>query len=150
MFHFLAAITRLHHRSSRGEGRYGNASDVVRAALRLLEAQEAKLAAVLASERGRDRVSFTVEDHGPGILGEIRDKMFDWFESRTEGTGRRGAGLRLSIVRSFVELHRDTVKIDTVKIDSAPGRGTTWCARSRSSRRRSGTRQSRIIQFLNP
>jgi signal transduction histidine kinase len=75
---------------------------------------------VLASERGRDRVSFTVEDHGPGIPGDIRDKVFDWFESRTEGTGHRGAGLGLSIVRSFVDLHRGTVKID-----SAPGRGTT-------------------------
>jgi signal transduction histidine kinase len=75
---------------------------------------------VLATERGRDRISFTVEDHGPGIPGEIRDKVFDWFESRTEGTGHRGAGLGLSIVRSFVELHHGTVKID-----SAPGRGTT-------------------------
>jgi signal transduction histidine kinase len=75
---------------------------------------------VLTSERGRDQVAFTVEDHGPGIPGEIRDKVFDWFESHTEGTGHRGAGLGLSIVRSFVELHRGTVRID-----SRPGQGTT-------------------------
>jgi signal transduction histidine kinase len=75
---------------------------------------------VLTTERGRDQVSFTVEDHGPGIPGEIRDKVFDWFESHTEGTGHRGAGLGLSIVRSFVELHRGTVRIDSV-----PGQGTT-------------------------
>ncbi len=75
---------------------------------------------VLAAGREGGEVSFTVEDHGPGIPGEIRDKVFEWFESRTEGTGHRGAGLGLSIVRSFVELHRGTVRID-----SAPGHGTT-------------------------
>jgi signal transduction histidine kinase len=75
---------------------------------------------VLTTARGRDDVSFTVEDHGPGIPGEIRDKVFDWFESHTEGTRHRGAGLGLSIVRSFVELHRGTVRIDSV-----PGKGTT-------------------------
>ncbi len=75
---------------------------------------------VLTTERGRDQVSFTVMDHGPGISSEIRDKVFDWFESHTKGTGHRGAGLGLSIVRSFVELHHGTVRIDTV-----PGKGTT-------------------------
>jgi signal transduction histidine kinase len=75
---------------------------------------------VLSTARGRDQVSFIVEDHGPGIPGEIRDKVFDWFESHTEGTRHRGAGLGLSIVRSFVELHHGTVRIDSV-----PGKGTT-------------------------
>jgi signal transduction histidine kinase len=75
---------------------------------------------VLASERARDQVSFTVKDHGPGIPSEIRDKVFDWFESHTDGSRHRGAGLGLSIVRSFVELHRGTVRIDSV-----PGQGTT-------------------------
>ena len=75
---------------------------------------------VLSTARGRDQVSFTVEDHGAGIPGEIKDKVFDWFESHTEGTRHRGAGLGLSIVRSFVELHRGTVRIDSI-----PGKGTT-------------------------
>ncbi len=75
---------------------------------------------VLTAERARDQVSFTVKDHGPGIPSEIRDKVFDWFESHTDGTHHRGAGLGLSIVRSFVELHRGTVRIDSV-----PGQGTT-------------------------
>jgi signal transduction histidine kinase len=75
---------------------------------------------VLATARARDQVSFTVEDHGPGIPVEIRDKVFDLFESHTGGTDHRGAGLGLSIVRSFVELHRGTVRIDSV-----PGQGTT-------------------------
>jgi signal transduction histidine kinase len=75
---------------------------------------------VLTAERARDQVSFTVKDHGPGIPSEIKDKVFDWFESHTDGTHHRGAGLGLSIVRSFVELHRGTVRIDSV-----PGQGTT-------------------------
>jgi signal transduction histidine kinase len=75
---------------------------------------------VLAAERGRDQVSFTVKDDGPGIASEIKEKVFDWFESHTDGTRHRGAGLGLSIVRSFVELHRGTVRIDSV-----PGQGTT-------------------------
>jgi signal transduction histidine kinase len=75
---------------------------------------------VLTAERARDQVSFTVKDRGPGIPSEIKDKVFDWFESHTDGTPHRGAGLGLSIVRSFVELHRGTVRIDSV-----PGQGTT-------------------------
>jgi signal transduction histidine kinase len=75
---------------------------------------------VLTTERGRDQLSFTVQDHGPGIPVEIQDKVFDLFESHTGGTDHRGAGLGLSIVRSFVELHHGTVRIDSV-----PGQGTT-------------------------
>ena len=75
---------------------------------------------VLAAERAPDKVTFTVKDRGPGISSEIRNKVFDWFESHTHGTHHRGVGLGLSIVRSFVELHRGTVKIDSV-----PGQGTT-------------------------
>ena len=46
--------------------------------------------------------------------------MFDWFETHSLGSRHRGAGLGLSIVRSFVELHGGTVTLD-----STVGRGTT-------------------------
>jgi signal transduction histidine kinase len=75
---------------------------------------------VLTAERTPDQVSFTIQDHGPGISSEIRDKVFDWFESHDHGTHHRGAGLGLSIVRSFVELHHGTVRIDSI-----PEQGTT-------------------------
>jgi signal transduction histidine kinase len=75
---------------------------------------------VLAAARAPDQISFTIQDHGPGISTEIRDKVFDWFESHGHGTDHRGAGLGLSIVRSFVELHHGTVRIDSV-----PEQGTT-------------------------
>jgi signal transduction histidine kinase len=74
----------------------------------------------LAAERRRDAVVFSVTDHGPGIPVEMKDRVFDWFQTDSRGSHHRGVGLGLSIVRSFVELHGGTVQID-----SAVGRGTT-------------------------
>jgi signal transduction histidine kinase len=74
----------------------------------------------LVVERRDDAVVFSVTDRGPGIPPEISDRVFDRFESHALGSEHRGAGLGLSIVRSFVELHGGTVKLD-----SAVGRGTT-------------------------
>jgi signal transduction histidine kinase len=50
----------------------------------------------------------------------VKDKVFDWFESHSNGSRHRGAGLGLSLVRSFVELHGGKVRVD-----SALGKGTT-------------------------
>ena len=74
----------------------------------------------LSVERRDDAVVFSVTDSGPGIPEAIGERVFDRFESHGLGSGHRGAGLGLSIVRSFVELHGGTVKLD-----SAVGRGTT-------------------------
>jgi signal transduction histidine kinase len=63
---------------------------------------------------------FSVHDDGPGIPPDVLDTVFRRFEPRSNGGRRRGAGLGLSIVKSFVELHGGTVRIDT-----APGEGTT-------------------------
>lgn len=74
----------------------------------------------LSAQRLRDAVVFSVTDHGPGIPPDVKDKVFDWFETHSLGSRHRGAGLGLSLVRSFVELHGGTVTLD-----SAIGRGTT-------------------------
>ena len=74
----------------------------------------------IAAERRPDAVIFTVTDNGPGIAPEVQDRVFDWFESHSQGSRHRGAGLGLSIVRSFVELHGGTVTLDSVV-----GQGTT-------------------------
>jgi signal transduction histidine kinase len=74
----------------------------------------------LAAQRLQDAVVFSVTDHGPGIPAEVKDKVFDWFETHSLGSRHRGTGLGLSLVRSFVELHGGTVTLD-----SAVGRGTT-------------------------
>jgi signal transduction histidine kinase len=63
---------------------------------------------------------FTVRDSGPGIPPDVKDKVFDWFESHSNGSRHRGAGIGLSLVRSFVELHGGQVRVD-----STVGKGTT-------------------------
>jgi signal transduction histidine kinase len=68
----------------------------------------------MAAERRPDAVVFTVTDNGPGIPPEVQDRVFNWFESHSRGSRHRGAGLGLSIVRSFVELHGGTVTLDSV------------------------------------
>jgi len=78
----------------------------------------------LAAERRPDAIVFTVVDNGPGIPPEVQDRVFDWFEAHSQGSQHRGAGLGLSIVRSFVELHGGTVTLD-----SATGQGTTVICR---------------------
>jgi len=74
----------------------------------------------LKAVRSDKEVVFTVVDNGPGIAPEVKDKVFDWFESHSNGSRHRGAGLGLSLVRSFVELHGGKVRIDSVV-----GQGTT-------------------------
>ncbi|WP_315836392.1 sensor histidine kinase [Bradyrhizobium prioriisuperbiae] len=74
----------------------------------------------ISARRNTDNVSFTVSDSGPGIPPDVKDKVFDWFESHTNGSRHRGAGLGLSLVRSFVELHGGKVRVDSVV-----GKGTS-------------------------
>jgi signal transduction histidine kinase len=73
---------------------------------------------VSAGRIGRD-VRITVADQGRGIPPEVKDKVFDRFESHSLGSRHRGVGLGLSIVRSIVELHGGRVELD-----SEPGQGT--------------------------
>ena len=49
---------------------------------------------------------------GPGIPPEAKDKVFDWFETYASGSRHRGAGLGLSLVRSFVQLHGGDVSFE--------------------------------------
>ncbi|MEP9374518.1 ATP-binding protein [Mesorhizobium sp. KR1-2] len=65
-------------------------------------------------------VEFAVHDDGPGMPPEILDTVFRRFEPRVNGGRRRGAGLGLSVVKSFVELHGGSVRIETGR-----DRGTT-------------------------
>ncbi|WP_210209512.1 sensor histidine kinase [Undibacter mobilis] len=74
----------------------------------------------LTASRSGDTVTFAVSDHGPGIEPERQDKVFDLFETDSNGSEHRGTGLGLSLVRSFVELHGGTVTIE-----STVGEGTT-------------------------
>jgi two-component system OmpR family sensor kinase len=56
---------------------------------------------------GRNRVEFAIEDDGPGIPAEQRDRIFDRFHRTDTARARRtgGAGLGLAIARAIVEAH---------------------------------------------
>ncbi|TNE37375.1 MAG: PAS domain-containing sensor histidine kinase [Alphaproteobacteria bacterium] len=60
-----------------------------------------------------------VADTGSGIEAKFQPSVFDRFENRG-GQGNRGAGLGLSLVKSFVELHGGWVSLA-----SEEGKGTT-------------------------
>lgn len=64
-------------------------------------------------------VVFSVEDFGKGIPKEQQARLFKRFESRSQGSEHRGAGLGLSIVKSLVELHGGDMTLT-----SEVGRGT--------------------------
>ena len=74
----------------------------------------------LSAERRPDAIVLAVTDTGPGIPADMTDRVFDWFETQSYGSRHRGAGLGLSIVRSFVQLHGGKVTLD-----STVGSGTT-------------------------
>jgi signal transduction histidine kinase len=75
---------------------------------------------------------FSVADSGPGMNPDMMAKIFNRFESDGTGGRKSGAGLGLSIVESFVNLHHGAISVET-----APGEGTCVTCRipaGRSSR----------------
>jgi signal transduction histidine kinase len=73
----------------------------------------------LTCARESAMIVFTVKDEGTGIPEEHQRQVFERFESRTQGSKHRGAGLGLALVKSLVELHGGDVTMV-----SAPGKGT--------------------------
>ena len=67
----------------------------------------------LAKKRYRLGLSLSVEDNGPGIPPEIRDRIFYPLVSGREG----GSGLGLTIAQTYVTQHNGTIEWD-----STPGR----------------------------
>ncbi len=69
-----------------------------------------------------DQIECWVSDFGKGMDEETKRTAFDRFSARPSrtGSGHRGAGLGLSIVKSFVELHDGTINLY-----SEIGQGTT-------------------------
>jgi two-component system sensor histidine kinase CreC len=54
-----------------------------------------------------------IRDHGAGIPGYARDKVFERFYSlRHHAAGRKGTGLGLTLVREAAELHRGSITLE--------------------------------------
>ncbi len=82
--------------------------------------------------REAGNIVLTVEDSGVGIPKDQIGRVFQRFESRSQGSKHRGAGLGLSIVKSLIELHGGTIDIQseekhgtcvTVRIPDRPLKG---------------------------
>ncbi len=76
--------------------------------------------AVTDNETGAEEILFTVEDNGVGIALEDQEEIFTKFnKGSSSGAHKSGAGLGLSMVKSFVGLHSGRVQLF-----SKPGEGT--------------------------
>ncbi|HEY6911584.1 MAG TPA: ATP-binding protein [Myxococcales bacterium] len=78
---------------------------------------------VLSAERNaRGGVVFRVEDHGPGIAAEFRDKLFTRFaQADRRRREQSGTGLGLAISRALVVEHRGEIWVE-----SEPGKGAAF------------------------
>ena len=94
----------------------------------------------ITAAREAEMILLHVVDHGRGIEADVIDRVFDRFDSHTKGSRHRGAGLGLSLVRSFVELHGGSVSIQ-----SKPGEGTHVTCRFPVN----GPQQTKSIPHIN-
>lgn len=60
--------------------------------------------------REAGEIVLSVEDNGPGIPKDEREKVFERFH-RIMGSGHEGSGLGLAIVMEIVQLHQANVEI---------------------------------------
>ena len=75
---------------------------------------------VVSARRQGDEIVLTTTDSGIGISEEDQERVFDRFERGSHPEARRaGAGLGLSLVKSFVEMHGGQVDLQ-----SQPDHGT--------------------------
>lgn len=69
---------------------------------------------IISARRQGDEIVLTTSDSGVGISPEDRDRVFAKFERGTTAEARRsGAGLGLSLVKSFVEMHGGNVALES-------------------------------------
>jgi two-component system sensor histidine kinase KdpD len=73
----------------------------------------------ITAARWESVIRVTVTDHGPGILHEDRERVFEEFFRRDAGKGRGGSGLGLAIARAIVVAHGGRISVE-----GAPGGGT--------------------------
>lgn len=99
----------------------GRREELGRAVRNLLDNAErhAATAVTVAVRDGGGSVTLTVEDDGPGVAPEHRERIFERFtrldHARSRDTG--GTGLGLAIVKEIVERHQGRVTVE----DSAGG-----------------------------
>jgi len=69
------------------------------------------------TERAGDRVRVVIDDNGPGVPDELRDRVFDpFFTTKLEGLG---TGLGLSISSEIMRRHGGTLAVDVSPLEGA-------------------------------
>jgi signal transduction histidine kinase len=101
----------------------GNPRQLSRVVRNLLDnaSSHARSRAAVAVSTGEGSVWLVVDDDGPGIPAEDRERVFDRFTRLDEGRGRAGggAGLGLAMVRAIAEGHGGSVHIDEAPLGGA-------------------------------
>jgi signal transduction histidine kinase len=78
-------------------------------------------ARIVADEGGAWHLVIGLEDEGPGVADEIRERLFQPFATFGK---KKGTGLGLAVARRFVEDHGGTLELVTEP--SPPGRGARF------------------------
>jgi signal transduction histidine kinase len=67
---------------------------------------------VVSASKGGAEVTISVDDRGPGIPDEDRERLFEKFQTGA-GEGERGLGLGLYVARQVVEAHGGSIWYET-------------------------------------
>ncbi|MHC4553139.1 MAG: sensor histidine kinase [Planctomycetota bacterium] len=88
-------------------------NNLIENATKFVPAQDGRIV-VRAEKVGENRVSISIEDNGPGIPGDDKEKVFDRFVQveKHVGPGKHGTGLGLAICRELVKLHSGRIWIE--------------------------------------
>ncbi len=93
----------------------GRREDLTRAVRNLLDNAErhATSAVTIGLGNGHGTVTLVIEDDGPGIAPEHRDRIFERFTRLDDARARNGdgTGLGLAIVKEIIERHRGNVTV---------------------------------------
>ncbi|WP_268033043.1 ATP-binding protein [Algoriphagus sp. PAP.12] len=96
-----------------------NAFDAMRDKLNSLGSTNYEARLTVITKASKNRIQIKIQDNGPGIPNEIRDKVLQPFFTTKKGT--EGTGLGLSISHDIVKAHGGEIKID-----SEEDKGTTF------------------------
>lgn len=65
----------------------------------------------------KNNIIFEVEDTGPGIEKQFRDRIFDRFY-RINGSSANGSGLGMAIVKQIADMHNATIKLEDARSEN--------------------------------
>jgi len=88
---------------------------VENAVLSAREAGRVPVRVEVATVRQEDTIEIRVDDNGPGIVAELRERVFEPYETTRE----QGTGLGLAIVKKIVLDHRGEVWVDDSPLGGA-------------------------------